>query len=274
MGIFKLHQPFAPAGDQPGAIASLVAGLEQKKRYQAIYSTPEQRFVRTKWQDPWLVKTDIQYLPDGKIQLRNIRDFRYHSEQDYNIRYKDMTLDLNELKHIDLAVSHWDGNDAIAHTMLIFHFSRWRTLVLSMETRIPQGQNQNGIAGLFKQYEIMPVIGTPEDLLDLRSKYRGEDLFIYRINTGPEENKLVFTAVINYLQQQPEFYNTLTRNCTTSLAPLLSVLGKEPLDDIRLLINGFSDKMMYQKGYLSHREGESFASLKSRSYIRGKNSGK
>ena len=34
MGIFKLRQPFAPAGDQPGAIASLVAGLEQKKRYQ------------------------------------------------------------------------------------------------------------------------------------------------------------------------------------------------------------------------------------------------
>ena len=36
MGIFKLHQPFPPAGDQPGAIASLVAGLEQKKRYQTL----------------------------------------------------------------------------------------------------------------------------------------------------------------------------------------------------------------------------------------------
>ena len=36
MGIFKLHQPFAPAGDQPGAIASLVAGLEQRKRYQTL----------------------------------------------------------------------------------------------------------------------------------------------------------------------------------------------------------------------------------------------
>ena len=37
MGIFKLHRPFAPAGDQPGAIASLVAGLEQRKRYQTLW---------------------------------------------------------------------------------------------------------------------------------------------------------------------------------------------------------------------------------------------
>ena len=36
MGIFKLHQPFPPAGDQPGAIASLVAGLNEKKRYQTL----------------------------------------------------------------------------------------------------------------------------------------------------------------------------------------------------------------------------------------------
>ena len=36
MGIFKLHQPFPPAGDQPGAIASLVAGLEKKERYQTL----------------------------------------------------------------------------------------------------------------------------------------------------------------------------------------------------------------------------------------------
>ncbi|MBQ7696106.1 MAG: excinuclease ABC subunit UvrB [Lentisphaeria bacterium] len=36
MGIFKLHQPFPPAGDQPEAIASLVSGLEAGKRYQTL----------------------------------------------------------------------------------------------------------------------------------------------------------------------------------------------------------------------------------------------
>ena len=36
MGIFKLHQPFPPAGDQPEAIARLVAGLQDRKRYQTL----------------------------------------------------------------------------------------------------------------------------------------------------------------------------------------------------------------------------------------------
>ena len=36
MGIFKLHSPFPPAGDQPEAIASLVSGLEAGKRYQTL----------------------------------------------------------------------------------------------------------------------------------------------------------------------------------------------------------------------------------------------
>jgi hypothetical protein len=64
--------------------------------------TPEQRFHRTKWQEPWQVKPQAEYLPDGKIRIRNIRDFRYHNEQDYKIRYKDQVLDLNDLKYMEL----------------------------------------------------------------------------------------------------------------------------------------------------------------------------
>ena len=36
MGIFKLHTKFPPAGDQPEAIAALVAGLRSGKRYQTL----------------------------------------------------------------------------------------------------------------------------------------------------------------------------------------------------------------------------------------------
>ncbi|MBR7155223.1 MAG: excinuclease ABC subunit UvrB, partial [Lentisphaeria bacterium] len=36
MGLFKLHSPYAPAGDQPQAIAALRAGLAAGKRYQTL----------------------------------------------------------------------------------------------------------------------------------------------------------------------------------------------------------------------------------------------
>ena len=36
MGIFKLHSNYEPSGDQPEAIASLVAGIRENKRFQVL----------------------------------------------------------------------------------------------------------------------------------------------------------------------------------------------------------------------------------------------
>ena len=36
MGIFKLHAPYAPGGDQPGAIAQLVDGINKHQQYQTL----------------------------------------------------------------------------------------------------------------------------------------------------------------------------------------------------------------------------------------------
>ena len=33
---YRLHQPFSPAGDQPGAIAKLVEGIEDGLSYQTL----------------------------------------------------------------------------------------------------------------------------------------------------------------------------------------------------------------------------------------------
>jgi hypothetical protein len=203
-----------------------------------------------------------------------VRDFRYRSEDDHTVRYRDMTVDPERLSSVDLAVSYWDGLEAVAHTMLGFNFSDGQRLVLSMETRIPEGRSQDAVAGLFKQYEIIPVLGTPQDVFDLRIKYRGEDFYLYRTNVTPEQGRLILLAVARRLNGERELYNTLTRNCSTSLAPLVEVVGKEPFRDIRVLFNGYSDRMLYELGYLKHREDESFASLRNRSYVPGKSRGR
>ena len=235
--------------------------------------TPQERFSSAVWQRPWTHRPSAVILKNGSIQFKKIRDFRYRTADDFSIRYRTMTVDPAELRSLDLALSHWDGMEAVAHTMLAFNFTRNRTLVLSMETRLPEGISQNAVAGLFKQYEIIPVLGTPEDLFDLRIKFRGEDFYRYRTNATEKQARQILTAVTSYLSREPEFYNTLTCNCSTSLAFLLDSIGKDPVNDIRLLINGFSDRMLYDLGYLAHRRGESFASLKNRSYIPGKSRG-
>ncbi|MBQ9500828.1 MAG: DUF4105 domain-containing protein [Lentisphaeria bacterium] len=236
--------------------------------------TPVQRFARTKWQTPWARRPAAGFPGKGKILFRDVRDFRYRTENDYTVRYLDMTVDPDRLRSVDLALSHWDGLEAVAHTMLGFNFSDGKRLVLSMETRLPEGRGQDAVAGLFKQYEIIPVLGTPEDVLDLRVRYRGEDLYLYRTCVTPEQGRLLLMCIARRINGGRAFYNTLTRNCSTSLAPLAEVAGGEPFRDIRVLVNGFSDRMLYELGYLKHREGESFDSLRNRSYIPGKSRGR
>ena len=237
--------------------------------------TPENSFQNVQWQTPWVRRPWAEFdLKEKKITFYDVRDFCYKSENDYQVRYLDMTVSPEELHSLDLAVSHWDGLESVAHTMLCFNFKNQKRLVLSMETRIPVGKKQGAVAGLFKQYEIIPVLGTPEDLFDLRIKHRGEDFYLYRTNTTPEQMRHLLRSVAVYVNLKPEFYNTLTRNCTTSLLPLVEVLALDPIDDFRLVINGFSDQLLFRLGYLHCREGETFASLKSRSYIPGKSAGR
>ena len=235
--------------------------------------TPAYRFSKVKWQTPWQRRPRAVLLGGNKIKFYDVRDFRYESESKMIVRYKDMIFDLDDLRSVDLALSHWDGLEMVAHTMLAFNFAKSPTLVLSLETRIPEGKTQSAVAGLFKQYEIIPVLGTEEDIFDLRIKYRGEDFYRYRTRTTREQARKLLQAVAFYVNGRPRFYNTLTRNCSTGLLPFLRVLRLDPIEDIRLVINGYSDQLMYRLGYLEHDEGESFASLRHRSYVPGKSRG-
>ena len=72
------------------------------------------------------------------------------------------------------------------------------------------------------------------------------------------------------LQRKPQFYNSLYRNCTTGLLPMLPAADKHlDSDDIRLMLNGMAPKMLFDKDLIVHREGESFGSLRARSLVPG-----
>ena len=69
---------------------------------------------------------DVAVLPYAEISgdmvtVRNIRNFTYRSETDYQPGYYDKTFDLKKLDSVDLIAVYWMG-DAIAHIMLSFGF--------------------------------------------------------------------------------------------------------------------------------------------------------
>ena len=118
---------------------------------------------------------EVAVLPyatqDGDlVTLHNVRNFDYRTEQDFVPRYDDRTFDLRQLDAVDLIAVYWAG-DAIAHIMLSFGFGGDHVAV-SIETRKEKGEAYSSIAGFFKRYELIYVVGDERDLIRVRTNYR------------------------------------------------------------------------------------------------------
>jgi hypothetical protein len=186
-------------------------------------------------------------------------------------RYDDRTFDLRQLDAVDLIAVYWAG-DAIAHIMVSFGFGGDH-VAFSIETRKEKGEAYSSIAGFFKRYELIYVVGDERDLIRVRTDYRRpqEQVYLYRTRARPEDARRLFLEYvdkINQLREQPEFYNTLTTNCTTDVWLLVRHLtGQLPLD-WRVLLSGYFPEYVYELGSLD--SGMPFAELKARSLINAK----
>ena len=178
------------------------------------------------WQIPWGVLPHAE-IDGDKVVIRNIRNFDYKTENDYTVRYYDRTFDLKDLETVDFVKSHWDNLEDIAHTLLSFGFRDGAYVVVSVETRLEKGEIQSGLGGIFKQHELIYVLGDERDLIRLRTNFRGEEVFLYPTTSPPEDVRVVFVDIlkkVNDIYDNPQFYNTITQNCTTSLVPHLELV--------------------------------------------------
>lgn len=207
----------------------------------------------TVYQTPWARQPSVVFEPDGRITIGNIRDFHYRSETEYTVHYRTLSFDPKLCEKLYFAISRWDGLQNIGHTMLTFAFRDGKSVTVSVETRVPVGKQQGTIAGLYKQFGLGLLYGTESDLLKLRATYRGETLYLYPTRATPEVAAEAFTLLARRaakLEKQPEFYNTLTANCTTTLVAALRPLLFNWKPDSRVIFNGRLDLLGFEKGYL------------------------
>jgi hypothetical protein len=97
-----------------------------------------------------------------------------------------------------------------------------------------------------------------------------EDMFLYRTTVGPEAARAIFLTYLrylNHLKDHPEWYNAVTRNCTTTLDKPISKAVTNPQPWIyQILLNGTLDELLYNRGRLV-TDGLPFKELKSRAHI-------
>jgi Domain of unknown function (DUF4105) len=217
---------------------------------------------------------DVAVLPyatfhDDSVTIHNIRNFDYRTETDYTGRYYDKTFDLRELDSVDLIASYWAG-ETIAHVMLSFGFDDRDFVAVSIETRKERGEGYSTVNGFFRRYELIYVVGDERDLIRLRTNYRNppEDVYVYRTN-APKENVrrlfLDYFKTINSLRTQPQFYNTLTTNCTTNVLMHTKVNPGGGRYSWKVLLSGYAPLYAYERGRLDR--SVPFPELKRRSRV-------
>jgi Ca2+/Na+ antiporter len=219
---------------------------------------------------------DVLVLPyatidKNLIRFHNIRNFKYMTEDKYIVDYYDETFDIDKLNGIDFIATYWMGED-IAHTFLSFSFGDEKHLAISIEVRKTLDKSYSILRGFFKEDEIYYVVADERDLIGLRTNIRNnppEDVYMYEVKAEKEDMKKVFlnyVKKINDLKNKPEFYNTLTRNCTTGIWDNASLNGKNTKFNWEVVLSGHSAKYLYQVGLLK-TYGLTFEELQKRAYI-------
>ncbi len=247
----------------PGLWAAFLPGLIT---YQLL---PSPRHAN--WQTPW-AKAPVFTRQGDQLTVENLRDFRYRSEDDYDVHYRTETYDLSTLTGVDLGECHWDGMEAICHTMMSFSFADGRHLVVSAETRLPEGVEQDNIGGIYKLYGLLYVFGTEEDIFALRTNYRHEDLTLYPLRTTPEQARALLMSFIRIAQEteaEQRPYNTATDNCSSGLVRIFRELapGMPARYNLLPLHNSSISKLIFTHGGMHTRPGESFDALSRRCYL-------
>ena len=188
---------------------------------------------------------------DGdRVHVTGVRNFDYRSRNDFTVRYEEREVRLSHLKGIDFYISYF-AEGPVGHTFLSFIFDNATPLSISIETRPEVGEGFAPVASLFKQFELIYVVGSERDLVSVRTNHRQEPVYLYRLNTSPDDARrllLVYLARINELADRPEFYNLLTNSCTINIVRYANAAGRKGRFDIRHLLNGLIDSYLYHSG--------------------------
>src|SRR5499427_5545569 len=190
-------------------------------------------------------QTNLAVLPEAfvdgdRVLLKNVRNFDYRTTDDFTVRYESREVLLSHLTSLDFFVSYWIPGP-IAHTFVSFNFDNAPPVCISIEARRHIGQGFDPLSSLFKQFELIYVVGEERDVVRVRTNFRGEEVYLYHLNTSAETARqlfLIYLGRINELADRPEFYNLLSNNCTLNIVRYANAAGRKGGFDIRHLLNG------------------------------------
>lgn len=221
-----------------------------------------------RWQ-PDMEKTSWAEISGDQITLHNFRNTDRRTTDDFTPRWETRSFRLSALKGLDFFMVYW-GSPHICHTMITFDFGVEGRVCASIEARREQNEDYSPLAGAFRQYELIYVLGDERDLVRLRADLKAatDQVYLFRIPATPEVAQAIFLDYLqstNHLHAHPDWYHSLTTNCSTLIREHVNKAHIYERWDWRILANGHLDKLLYAQGYLD--QSLPLPELKARSLI-------
>lgn len=187
------------------------------------------------------------------VTIHNYRLLEPSPDGTMEEKYVDQTFDLRELVRGDLIMSYW-GPTEIAHALVCFEFSDGRYPAMSIEVRRRATQkNFDMISSLFRNFELIYVVGNERALIGGGILDDHHRIFLYRTDNSTERLRklfLIYANKLNSLAAHPEWYNAITDNCTTGIYLKMRELTPKPPFSIDILLNGYLPERIYEHGGL------------------------
>jgi Domain of unknown function (DUF4105) len=187
------------------------------------------------------------------VEVRNVREFVYRTEEDFDARYATRVYDLRKLDSVWYAVSRFSAVPGMGHSLLTFGFGD-EYVAISVEARRENGEEYGPVKGMLREYELLYVIGAETDVIGLRTNIWKNGVSLYPIRTTPEKMRAAFlsmTGRAEALAMKPEFYNTLTNSCISNVVGHVNEVSP---DRIRFgagsILPGFSERVAYEAGLI------------------------
>ena len=186
-----------------------------------------------------------------EVTIRNVRDFNWRSTRDYDERWIDMKIRLDQVSKIWFVLEYFDpSRRQMAHTIMSFEMEDGTRLACSIEVRREEGERYHPIKGMFRQYELIYVWATERDVIGVRTRCRRKSVthLFEAVVLGPGNERRMLESYLrrtNKLSSDPEWYNTITNTCTTNIVRHVNEVypGRVPRG-LSILLPGLSPKLL------------------------------
>lgn len=201
------------------------------------------------WQED-LAKSPVITFKQDHILVENFLPFEGFTTQEF---------DLRQLERLWFGVEKFAGFDGGAHNFLTFEFANGKFVSVSVEARREVGEEYALLPALFRQFELIYLIGDESRIFGSRTDFSAPT-YLFPLKSTLEERQSLLIDICeraNDLNEQPEWYNILTNNCTNNLSWHASRITPRPISayDLRVVLTGHADRLLYDIGMID-AEGE------------------